>query len=373
MNVHLVDTGRPQEVIKFVDLPFRLYQGCPKWVPPLLSASQGMLNRRKHPFYRHSTAAFFLAESDGQVVGRIGVFHNRNYNRYRGTRVAFFGLYESRNDIHVARALFSAACDWAHDQGLEEMVGPRGLIGSDGGGVLVDGFDYRPAMGIPYNLTYYDSLIRDCGFAKDTDYLSGYLPGNYRLPEQYHRVVERVKGRSGFWIKTFASKHEMRRWIPSFAAAHHKAFSQTHTYYPPTDEELDLIADTLLMVAHPRLVKLVMKGDEIVGFLLGIPDVSEALQKARGRLWPTGWYHLILGRRRTRWVNINGLGMLPEYRGLGGTALLYIELAKSIHEFGFQHVDLVQMEEGNLKSMAELDGLGDVHWYKRHRSYHCLL
>jgi hypothetical protein len=251
---------------------------------------------------------------------------------------------------------------------LDRIIGPRGLIAAQGGGMLVEGFEHRPAMGIPYNYAYYDRLLRSVGFEKDTDHLSGYLSGNHRLPERLHEIAAKVKQRRGFWIKNFETKDEMREWIPHVAKVHREAFADAHTFYPPTDAEMDAIADTLISIADPPLIKLVMKGDEVIGFIFSYHDISAGLQKARGRLWPLGWLFLLWEKRRTKWANVNGVGLLPAYQGLGANAVLYTELEKSLRPYGFEHVDVVQINETNYKSFSDMENIG-VKWYKRHRAY----
>lgn len=156
--------------------------------------------------------------------------------------------------------------------------------------------------------------------------------------------------------------------MPRIIKVHREAFSSLHSYYPPTDAEIKMVVNTLLMIADPHLLKLVMKEQEIVGFIFAYHDISAALQKANGRLWPFGWYHLLRERRRTTWANINGLGLLPAYQGLGANTVLYTELQKTIHAFNFEHIDVVQVDENNLKSYADMENIG-VSWYKRHRHY----
>lgn len=372
MRIRKIDTQHKRDVKQFVGFPFELYRGDPLWVPPLLSSARQILNRHKHPFYRHSTADFFVAESQGQTVGRIAAMQNRRYNAHRGSQAAFFGYFEAVDDVEVARRLFDAVFDWARARGLEEVIGPKGLLGTEGGGVLVEGFEHRPALGVTYNPPYYDPLIRDAGFEKDTDYSSGLLDQGFRLPERVRRVAEKVKKRRGFWIKSFRSKREMRRWVPRVVRAHQKAFRQTHTYYPPTDGEIAMIVDTLLGVAEPRYAKLVMAEQEIVGFAFIYPDISAALQKTGGRLWPLGWLALLRERKRTRWANGNGLGVLPAYQGLGANVVLYAELAKTMQKARFEHLALIQVEESNFKSLADMETLG-ARWTVRHRGYRRIL
>lgn len=368
MRVRKIDTEQKRDVQQFVGFPFQLYRDCPQWVPPWISSVKNNLNRHQNPFYRHSMADFFLAESEGQTLGRVAAIHNRRYNEYHGAKTAFFGYFDVVEDVEAAHALFDAVADWARAQGLDEILGPRGIMGSDTGGVLVEGFEHRAAMGVPYNFPYYDGFIRDSGFEKDTDYLSGYLGGDYQLPERLHRIAERAKARRGFWVKTFESKREMRQWAPRVVEAHHEAFSQNHTFYPPSAEEIAIIMDLIITIADRRLIKLVMKDERIVGFVFAYPDLSAGLQKAKGRLWPFGWFYILRERKRTRWVNINGLGVLPAHRGLGSNAILYTELEKALRACDFEHADLIQAEEGNYKSLADMEALG-VKWYKRHRGY----
>ncbi|MGD2156395.1 MAG: GNAT family N-acetyltransferase [Anaerolineales bacterium] len=369
MKIHQLDLANQKDVDRFVDFPFKLYQDCPQWVPPLISDARKALNPEKHSFYQHSEAAFFLAESEGQTLGRITAMDNRLFNEYRGASTAFFGFFEVIEDQKAAELLFNAVFDWARGRALNRVIGPRGLIGIEGGGILVEGFEHRPAMNIPYNYAYYDDFIQAQGFEKDTDHLSGYLSGNHQLPERLHKIAEKVKQRRGFWIKNFKTKDEMREWIPRVAAVHRQAFSQSHTFYPPTEAEMESISNTIITIADPPLIKLVMKGEQVIGFIFSYHDISAGLQRARGRLWPFGWIHLLIEKRRTKWANVNGVGLLPEYQGLGANSVLYTELEKSIRPYGFEHVDVVQIDEKNFKSFSDMESIG-VQWYKRHRAYH---
>jgi hypothetical protein len=241
-------------------------------------------------------------------------------------------------------------------------------MGSDGGGILVEGFEHRAALNENYSLPYYDSFIRNVGFVKDRDHYSGYLPGNYTLPERFFRIAERIKEKGKFTIRSFRSADEVRAWVPQVIAVHAQAFTNNHEYFPPSPAEVESLVDSLLMVADPRLLKLVLRNTEVVGFIISYHDIAPALQKSMGRLWPVGWWHILQERRRAEWVNVNGIGLLPEYRGLGANTLLYTELQKTVHTFGFKHIEVIQVDEFNFKSKSDMEAIG-VQWYKRHRSY----
>jgi hypothetical protein len=135
---------------------------------------------------------------------------------------------------------------------------------------------------------------------------------------------------------------------------------------------MEIMAETIISVADPRLIKLVMKGEEVVGFLLTYHDISAGLQKAKGRLWPLGWTYILRERKRTRWANGNGVGVLPEYQGVGASILLYAEIAQTMIASDFEHLDVAQVNEENFASRAAMEDVG-VQWYKRHRSYRRML
>lgn len=367
MNIRQVDTASRQDVGRFVRFPYDLYRNHPHWVPPLISSEFRTLDRR-HPFYEHSVAAFFLAERNGEVVGRIAALENRNYNRYRHANTAFFGYFDAVDDGEVSSALFAAAEDWAWRRGLDSIAGPHGLLGGEGGSVLVEGFDLRPPMGVPYNYDYYDTLISKAGFVKDTDFLTAQLDLSYQLPERVRAIAHKAAARRGFLVKSFRSKRELAAWVPRFLEAHARAFANNRTYYPPTPAEAKALIDTVMQVVDPALVKLILLRDEIVGFVLGFRDLSAGLQRARGRLWPLGWYHLLAERRRTRWINLNGFGLTPEHRGVGADALLLTTLDAAIRSAPFERAYLVQVEEGNVGMLNQAMRLG-VTWCTRHRSY----
>jgi hypothetical protein len=368
MQIRRLDTTQRSDLQRFVRFPFTLYRDCPHWVPPLVSDEIKALDCAHHPFYRHGAAEFFLAESEGQSLGRLAVMEHRPYNEHLGVRRAFFGLFEAVNDQQVATGLFEAAFGWARGRSLDAVHGSRKLGSAEPAGVLVEGFEHRPALGMPYNYAYYDALIAGSGFEKEGDSLSGYLSGDHALPERFFRIADRVKERRGLWVKTFQSKREMQEWVPRVAKVIVESFAEFPDSVPPTDDEIAQFRDMVVAIARPSLIKLAMKGDEVVGFLFAYPDISAALQRTRGRLWPFGWFHLLVEQRRTPWVNINGMGALPAYQGSGAILLLYTELARTIKGLGYQHADVVAVGEENLKSRAEMEAIG-VRWYKRHRSY----
>jgi hypothetical protein len=369
MKIQQMDCTDARQVRAFLGLPFRLYRDTSQWVPPVEIDIRRMLNPRKHPFYKHSQAAFFLAQRDGQVTGRIAVLNNHNYNMFNQERTAFFYLFECENEIDTAVGLFERSFDWARKCGLERIVGPKGFTAFDGLGLLVKGFEHRPAFGLPYNPAYYSRLVDAAGFEPGEELVSGYLSGHTQFPEKIHRASEIVQRRRGLRVAHYRRRSDLRALVPKLQALYNGSLSGTSGNVPLTDDEVKTLANQLLWFADPRLIKIIFKEDDPVGFLFAYPDISAALQRTRGRIFPLGWITLLQEMRRTKWVNINGAGIIEKYRGLGGTAILFSEMYKSVTEGDFEHADIVQIGLENEKMQRELRDLG-IEFYKSHRLYH---
>lgn len=363
VRLDIADRG---QIRRYLELPFHVYASIPQWVPPLAMETGRPFDRARYPFYRHSDAAFFLVETaTGEAVGRIAVLENRNYNKYNDERTAFFWQFECHEDQQAAQLLLEAAAEWARAQGMRLLRGPRGFTPLDGLGMLTRGFEHRPAFGIPYNPPYYPRLVEGAGFHATGEILSGHLPASLAFPERIHELSRRAQARRGLHIARYRSRADLRDLIPRLGDLYNASLRPGTGAVPLTDEEARGLGQQMLWFADPRLIKVVMKESEAVGFLFAYPDPSAALQRTGGRLFPFGWISLLRELRRTRWVNINGAGMREEYQGLGGTAILFSEMQRSIVEGGFADADIVQVGAENDRMLRELRDFG-VEFYKSH-------
>lgn len=371
IQVEMLDTKNQRQVNEFIQLPFRIYANTPQWVPPFYSDVRMMLDRNKHPFYEHSEADFFLARRNGQVVGRIAALQNKPFNRYHETKQAVFYLFECEDDQEVANALFERAFEWARQRGLNKIVGPKGFSPFDGYGIQIEGFEHRQMMTMMnYNLPYYVRLVETLGFEKEVDFVSCYLPAaKLNLPEKEREIARRVSERGTFRVQNFENKAQLKAWAPKIGEAYNKTFVNNWEYYPLSDREVKYVVDMLITVADPHLIKIILYKEEVVGFLFAFHDVSAALQRARGRLMPWNLVDILLELKRTKWVSGNGVGVLPEYQGRGGTALMYAELEKTVKQYGFEHLEMTQVAETAVQMRRDLINLGGTA-YKNHRVYH---
>jgi len=371
LDIEKVDTRNKAQVRRFVELPHRLYRDCPQWVPPLNLDAYNQLNPQKHPFYEHSDVEFFLAVRDGRDVGRIAAIENRPFNQYHNSKEADFYFFECENDPEAASALFQTVFDWAKARGLDAVVGPKGLGPLDGYGIQILGFEHRQTMTmLTYNYAYYQELVEAQGFVKEVDFVSCYLPADqFQIPERVERIARRAAERSGLAVKKFKDKKELVSWADRIGAAYNKAFVNNWEYFPFTQREIDFVVENIMTVADHRLIKIITHGDEAVGFLFAFHDVSAALQRAKGKLNPFTLADLLLEMRRTSTVSVNGMGILPEYQGKGGNALLYAEMGRTLLEFRqFSHVEMTQVAESAEQMRADLKNLNGVE-YKNNRVY----
>jgi hypothetical protein len=369
MNITRVELNNKKQVRQFLDMPFHIYKDIPQWVPPLRMDERIRLDPKRYPFYKHSKAEFFLAYAGSRPTGRLAVMENRLYNDYNRTRTAFFYMFECEQDSESARGLFDSAFAWARSRGLTQILGPKGFTALDGFGLLVKGFEHRPAFGLPNNPEYYIHLVEEQGFQSAAESVSGYLGVDIQFPARIHELAERLVQRRGLRVICYKTRKDLRALIPHLKELYNVTLGGMENGTPITDDEARSMAEQMLWFADPTLIKTVMKDDKIVGFLLAYPDISAALQKTKGRLFPFGWLSLLLELRRTDWLNINGAGLIPEQRGSGGTAILYSELFKSVAAKGqFRHAEVVQIGMENDKMLREMENFG-IDFYKVHRVY----
>jgi GNAT superfamily N-acetyltransferase len=370
-SVEKIDTNNKAQVNQFVQFHYDLYKDCPQWVPPFYIDLKMMLNRKKHPFYEHSDADFFVVKQQDKIVGRIAILENKPFNKYHQTKNAQFTQIDFIDDQEVANRLFEAAFDWAKQRGLNKIVGTKGFSGFDGYGIQVEGFEHRQMMNmLAYNYAYYPKMVEAIGFEKEVDFVSCYIaPNEFHLDPRISEIARRVQERGTFKVQNFKNKREIIQWADRIGKAYNDTFINNWEYYPFSQKEIKYLLDTLLAGVNPKMVKIILADDRIVGFLLAFPDISAAMKRAKGHINPISIIDMLLEMRRTKWVSLNGVGVAPEYHGRGGNALLYSEMENTLRKFAFENADLTQVAETTKLMRKDLENLG-AKPYKNHRVYH---
>jgi len=379
ITVEKIDTNSKSDVKRFIDMPYHLYINYQQWVPPIRIDMEEQLNPKKHPFYEHSDVEFFIAVQDGRDVGRIATIENRPYNTYHDKKNTNFYYYEAEDDLEISKKLFETVFEWGKARGLNTAVGPKGLGPLDGYGIQVEGFEHHQMMTMMnYNHPYIPQHMEALGFEKEVDFISCFLSsGDIKLSERVHRIADRVQERGTLRVVRFNNKKELSEWAARIGKAYNQAFVENWEYYPLSDAEIDYILQSILTIADPSLIKILVHEEDVVGFILGFADISKAIQRSGGYLFPTkdklfafGIVDILysLKFRRTDWIALNGMGILPGFQGRGGNALLYSEMVKTVHEFGFQNAEMTQIAESAVQMRKDLINLGG-NPYKNHRVY----
>ncbi|MEI6180002.1 MAG: hypothetical protein WCP31_04570 [Chloroflexales bacterium] len=371
ITVEALDLADKKAVARFINLPYRLYAGCPEWVPPLRADVRRMLTPTQHPFYTHSVADFFVALEHDRVVGRIALLEQRLFNAHHGLKQAHFYLFEAENKPHVAEALFVRAEAWARGRGLNALLGPKGFSMLDGFGVLIEGFEHRQMMSLTnYNHPYYAALLEGVGFTKYVDLISCYLDAaTFQPPAWLAELAAWAQTEHGLSVHNFSRMRALVQAAPGLWSMYNHASAKNWEYYPFPAQEIAFATEQLQLIAQPRLVKTLRHGSATVGVFVTFPDLTPALQRARGQLNPLSLLDLLLAvRRRPRALAIGVLGVLPAYRLCGGNALLFAELLKTATELGVQRAELLQIPDTALEMRRDLATLG-VKPAKTHRVY----
>ena len=321
-----------RELKRFVKVPFRLHRESEQWVPPLIFERMQFLDRKKNPWFEHGEAEFFLAERDGEAVGRISAHVDSRWDSYQGGKDAMFGFFEAAEDPEVVRALFDAATEWARERGRERILGPMDFTTNDEIGILIEGFERQPMILEPWHPPYYQRLIEAEGFGKEMDVLMGELRmGELKEGEKFdpsiHEAAEKALRDEGITIRNMR-KSEMAAEVRRFMDVYNEAWGDNWGFVPITDAEVEFQAKNLKQVLDEEWTFMAEKDGEVVGAALTLPDINQVMAKLNGRLLPFGWAKFLLGKRKIDRLRVFALGVKHDYRHTGVAAGLYLEHIK---------------------------------------------
>ncbi|MBN2551255.1 MAG: hypothetical protein JXB06_00735 [Spirochaetales bacterium] len=359
-------TGR-RELATFIKLPWKIYKGDPNWVPPLLIEQRTTLNPKKNPFFLHSRIQSYLAYRDGELVGRISAIIDDNYNDFQKEKSGFFGFFESVNDRHVSRALFSEAAKWIRRQGMERMLGPTNPSTNTVLGLLIDGFDKPAVLQMPYNPAYYVELVEDFGLSKAHDLYAYYMEDIVPISDKIQRVAELVRKRKNVTVRPVNMK-KLKKEIQLIKSVYNDAWERNWGFVPWTDEELEYMAADLKMAAIPDLILFAYVDGELAGWSLALPDLNQAIKRTNGRLFPFGLFRLLCGSKKTDMLRVLNLGIRKKFQGMGLDAVFYYETYTRGNKHGFHRGEFSWILEDNHPMRNAMENWG-ARIYKTYRLY----
>jgi hypothetical protein len=370
VSLEIRPVTRGRDLRAFVDLPFRMYADEPRWVPPLRLERYLYLSRRTGSFFEHGTARLFLAERDGQVVGRISAHIDEAYNAHHDARWGWFGFLEVVDDAEVLEALLRAAEGWLRARGMERMVGPADFTANDGCGVLVEGFDRRPFLRQTWNQPYLVGLCEGAGLEKAMDMFFWALDVSERsgmvpiLPE----LAERSRTEHGMRLRKM-SRRSLRKDLDVFAEVYNEAWANNWGFVPYGPRDLDHYAQEL-QLAFDRDWFMVAEtpAGEPVGVAITVPDLNQVLARMGGRLLPFGWLTFLRKRQIVDQCRVGFLGVKPEWQHTGVAALMFIEHFDNAARLRIHGGEMGWILETNIAMNRAMKGMNG-HVVRRYRMY----
>jgi GNAT superfamily N-acetyltransferase len=376
-DLRIVPVTTREERREFAKFPWHIYRDDPNWVPPLFMDRLALLDTEKHPFHEHAEVKYFRAMRGEELVGTISAHINHLHNEVYEDKVGFFGFFEVIEDYTIADALFATASDWLRERGMDAIRGPENFSQNEEVGLLVDGFDEPPMVQMTYNPRYYQDFIEQAGFEKAQDLYAWDVLTNIfdydvqRLPRKFIRVAEKAMEREDLVVRNI----DMKRYDEEVALAkiiYNGAWEQNWGFVPLTEAEIEHLGKEMKMILDPDIVFIAEVGGKPAGMMICLPDVYQALIKARARpnVWSLPWTlgKFLWHRRKVDAFRSWAMGVIPEYRTMGIEAALMVETARASFAKGYEHCEMSWILESNDVMNRIIERLGGT-LYKTYRVY----
>jgi GNAT superfamily N-acetyltransferase len=310
-----------------------LYKGSPYWVPPIIREELDSFDKDKNPVFKDAEAWFFLAYKEDRLVGRVAAIINRIEVEQQQLPKMRFGWFDFVDDPQVSKALLDKVAEIGNQHQLEYMEGPVGFSNLDKVGVLIEGFDHIGTMITWYNHAYYKEHYENLGFVKEKEYLENKFPAANADPKLFAKVQLLIKKRYGLREMNFTKTSEIMPWADRMFDLFNEAYSSLSSFVPITEIQKAYFKKKYLSFINPEYIKFIVdKEDRLIAFAIVMPSFSRALQKANGKLFPFGFYHLLKAKKHSKDVTFYLIGIHPEYQNKGVTSIIFNEFYHTFRE-----------------------------------------
>jgi len=342
----------------FIYLPEKVHKHEPEWLPPIYMDEWELYDKKKNKSYQYADALLLLAYRDGKPAGRImGIINNR-YNKINNEKHGRFCFMECYNDKEVFHTLITKIEDWAREKGMTKLVGPLGFSDKDPQGFQINGFEYPQFMTAANNSPYMPELIAAEGYEKKID-LVNYLA---KMPEEFPLIYEKVLGRiannNEYKIIEFNSKKELKPYIIPVLELMNETFAEIYGFVPLNDKEKKDFAARYLPILDPKFIKVVEANNQLIGFAIGMPDVSPGIKAANGKILPFGIFKILRESKRSKKLLMMLGGVKKEYRGKGIDVIMGVKILQSGIKHKMDTIDSHLVLENNTKMRGEYERIG---------------
>ncbi len=361
-----------RELNRFVQFGIDLYKDNPYYCPPIVFDEVNTFKPKGNPALEVCDFVIYMAYRNGEIVGRIVGIVNHRANEAWGVKKCRFGWFDFVDDYEVFKSLIDAVAEWGREKGMTYLNGPVGFTDFDHQGLLIEGFNYNAPMASLYTHPYYMAHYERYGLRKEADWIEYQITPPAEAPERMRRVVQLVENRYGLHVVKVKNSRELRkRYGYSYFDVLDSAYQKLYNYQPMTQRQKQYYCKMYFPILNFDFVTMVAnERDEIVAVGLGMPSLSQALRKCRGRMFPFGWYHLIKALKAKKMTDFDLLliAVRPDYQDKGVTALIFNEMTPHFQKYGIQRVETTAILETNHKSLANFAEFDHIQ-HKRRRAF----
>jgi len=370
MSIEIFPVSSRKDLKKFIHLPAKIHKNHSNWVPPLYSDDWIFFNPKKNRSFSYSDTILLLAYKEGKLAGRVMGIINHKYNDASGDNDVRFCFLETYDDYEVAKALLDNIEDWGRSKGMKNIVGPLGFSDKDPQGMLIEGFNEPVVISSNANFPYMVDFLEKAGFGKKTDLVVYKVVIPKEIPEFYRKIYERTtRNNPGLKFVEIKTKRQIKPYIRPVLTLVNETFKDIYAFAPMSLQEMDEFASRYLMILDPRFIKIIInEKNEIVAFVLGIPDLSAGIIKSKGYIFPFGFIHILRSQKTTKQLTLLLGAIREDCRNLGLNTMLGIKMLEEAYHAGLEYLDSHLELESNTKIRAEMEKMGGV-VYKRYRIY----
>ncbi len=369
MSVIIKEVHNKADRKQFVQVQFDIYKNNKYWVPPIKADEVKALSPETNPAFNFCKAKFWLAYKNGKCVGRIGAIINEKYIEKTGEQYGRFSRLEFIDDHEVVKALIDIAESWVKDHGMKGIRGPLGFTNLDHQALLVEGFDQLPSIASEYHHAYYKAHLEKLGYEKAIDWIEFRLTLDEEIPAKAVRLNDIIQQRNGLSVVHFTKNSELAPYGEKIFAVLNDAFAELFSVIRFDEKMIEYYKNRYFKLLNPKFVKVVEDKDKnVVAFIVGLPSLSKAMQKANGKLFPFGFWHLMQALKKPKEVDLLLSGIVPHLQGSGVAAILITELQKVMIEHGVKYVETTGIFETNQKAIQNWKNYNHIQ-HKRKRCF----
>jgi len=369
MGIEIKEVSCKKELKKFIHLPAKVHKNHTNWVPPIYMDEWLYYNTEKNKSFSYCDTSIAMAYKDNKIVGRIFCIINHRYNENHKEKNGRFTNLECYNDQEVVHALIQYAENWAKSKGMDKIVGCLGFSDKDPQGLLIEGFDAPVIIATNGSLPYMPKLIENEGYVKEVDMVDYQIIIPNEVPEFYRKISERAKLIKDIVVLEFTKRKDLKKYIHPIFRLINETYAHIYAFDPFEEKEMDDFANRFLFLLDPAFIKIITnKQDEIMSFIIGMPDISKGIRKSKGHLFPFGLLNIMRSSKKSKMLVLLLGAIKDNYRNIGLDVIMGIKMLESCNKAGIKYIDSHLILENNTKMRAEVERMGGK-VYKRYRVF----